>query len=419
MRIFADLHIHSRYSRATSSKMNVRDLEYYAREKALNLLGTGDFTHPLHLRELKENLRDDGTGVMKSDGMNYILQTEISLVYKQDGALRKIHNVILAPHFEVVDQINNWLDTKGRRDYDGRPTFGFTCPELVEVMMSISKDIMVIPAHAWTPWFSLYGSNSGFDSIKDCFKDQLKNIYAIETGLSSDPPMNWRLSELDDFALVSNSDSHSPWPWRLGRECNVFNLKELTYRNLVDAIKKKDPKRFEMTIEVDPAYGKYHYDGHRACGIVLSPKEAIKLNNICPVCGRPLTIGVEHRVEELADREEGFVPKDAIPFRRLLPLSELIAGVMKIGNPYSKKVMEEYSKLIKRFGNEFEILLNVPEEELMKVTDEKIVRYIIKNRNQEIEVKPGYDGVYGVPIINSNEMDLKRKTGQKSLFHFK
>ncbi|MEM7827080.1 MAG: endonuclease Q family protein [Candidatus Aenigmatarchaeota archaeon] len=420
MKIIADLHIHSHYSRATSEKMNVEELSHYASLKGLNLLGTGDFTHPLWFKELKEKLDNVEDGIYQFNKMNFILSSEISLIYLQNKKLRKVHLVVLSPSFEIVEQINQWLLTKGRLDYDGRPIFSMTCPEFTEKIMEISKDNFIVPAHAWTPWFGIFGSNSGFDSVEECFQDQTKNIHALETGLSSDPEMNWRLSSLDKYTLISNSDSHSPWSSRIGRECNVFELNKLTYRNLINAIKEKNPKRFLYTIEVDPAYGKYHFDGHRNCGIVLEPKEAIKMNNICPVCKRPLTIGVLHRVEELADREPGFVPKNAIPFKRLLPLTELIANKYKIGL-FSKRVFEKEQFFIKRFGNELNVLLNAEIDELKEV-DENLADTIIKNREGKIEINPGYDGVYGEPIINdkmlkkdikkNNQNDLKRFLSQ-------
>ncbi|MEM7820634.1 MAG: endonuclease Q family protein [Candidatus Aenigmatarchaeota archaeon] len=412
MKIVADLHIHSHFSRATSKDMNIANLEKYGLMKGVNLIGCGDFTHPAWLAELKSVLKpvdDSGFFNYKDKNMLFALSAEISLIYSQDGKLRKIHNVLLAPSFEIVEQINEWLGKYGNLSADGRPVFGkITCPELVEAMMQISKDIMVIPAHAWTPWFSLFGSMSGFDSIDDCFQDQIKNIFAIETGLSSDPAMNWRLSQLDRFALVSNSDCHSYYPWRLGREANVFEIKP-TYTELVNAIKNKDPKRFLFTIETDPKYGKYHWDGHRFCNVVMSPKEALAHKNTCPVCGRQLTIGVEHRVEELADRPEGFVPKGAIPFKSLLPLSELIGGLYNM-QPFSKKVFEIYSKLMKAFGNEFTVLLDVPEERLKAVVDEKIVTAIMRNRCGQIIVRPGYDGIYGVPVFEASEITEVQKS---------
>jgi len=792
MKIFADLHLHSHYSRATSDKMDIENLERYAKVKGVNLLGTGDFTHPLWLNELKKKLKEnDGLFQFKDKDVFFILQAEVSNIYN-DGETRKVHNVILAPSFEVVEQVNEFLKNYGKLESDGRPILTkIDCAEMVENLINISKEIMIIPAHCllpntkilanpeikdikdikigdyvythtglkrkvtklfshrykgvlfkvtpwyfsvetpstpehpflavktmkncswtsgickpsethlkrcisgsyknykpewvqakdleigdvlvyprfkekntdidyidfedkkieldrdfcrligyfiaegytqgneavaftfntnesgyifdvcflmrklfniksskgktendiifyskliakkfqelfytkkpyrafnkklpefilylpekkqieilkgwwrgdkgstssrllanqmkiiclrsgivpsfiidtveshrkrgkhfiknrevkakhdnfvlyrltffedrfgllkdiafkkcipktkikhgwldekfiytpirkidrdfydgnvlnleveednsyltesaavhncWTPWFGLFGSKSGFDSIDDCFKDQIKNIFALETGLSSNPAMNWRLSALDRFALVSNSDSHSPWPSRLGRELNVFET-EMKYKEVINTIKEKDPKRFLYTIEVDPAYGKYHWDGHRIHNVSIDPKEAIKYHNLCPVCGKPLTIGVLHRVEELADREEGFVPRNAIPFKSLLPLSELIAEFYGT-QPFSKKVWEESTKLTKEFGSELNVLLNVDEERLKTLADEKLAEIIIKNREGKLKVQPGYDGVYGKLLLNGN---VAKKQPQRSI----
>lgn len=412
MRVVVDAHIHGRFSRATSKQLTIPILEKYARIKGLDILGTGDFTHPIWMKELKQYLSEDGTGILKTNtGFNFILQTEISLMYSQGGKGRKIHNVILAPNLEVADQINLELLKWGRLDYDGRPIFGRTCVEFVELMKSISQDIEIIPAHIWTPWFGLFGSKSGFDSIQECFQDQTKHIHALETGLSSDPEMNWRLSQLDNYTLVSNSDAHSYWPWRIGRECNVFELKKMTYDAILNVLKTKEG--FTETIEFWPHEGKYHYDGHRACNVVMDPKKAMSHNNICPVCKRPLTIGVLHRVEELADREEGYKPADAIPFRNLIPLSELISGILKSGVA-TQKVWIEYNKLIAEFGNEYKVMLDVSKEDLQKVVGDKIADIIIKNREQKIEIEPGYDGVYGKPIFDEASKEIAKPIKKKS-----
>jgi len=415
MKIFSDLHIHSRFSRATSGELNIQNLVKYAKMKGVNLLGTGDFTHPSWLKELKSELREDGSGILKNKkGFGFLLSTEVSNIYKQDNMQRRIHNIILAKDFETVEQINEWLSKRGRLDYDGRPIFGFTCPELVENILGVSRDCMVIPAHIWTPWFSLFGSKSGFDHIEDCFHDQTKNIFALETGLSSDPEMNWRLSSLDKYTLVSFSDLHSFWPWRIGRETTVFDLKDLTYENIVKAIKTKDG--VAETIEVDPGYGKYHYDGHRECGISLTPAEARRSNNTCPVCRCPLTIGVLHRVEELADRGGGFVPEDSKPFRSLIPLSEIISIVL--GSPLnSPKVWGEYNKLINAFGSEFNVLIEAGEREMRNVSDKELVDLILEVRSGDVKIKAGYDGVYG-EIVLGEEKKKGLKDSQKTLGDF-
>ena len=413
MNIFTDLHIHSKYSRATSTNLDLTNIAKYGKIKGLNLIGTGDFCHPIWLNELKRNLKDNGTGVYNFDGMNFVLSVELSLIYTHGNRGRRIHHIILAPSFEIVDQINEFLDKKGRRDYDGRPIFGFNSIELAENLMNISKDIEIIPAHIWTPWFSLFGSNSGFDSIKDCFGDQVKHIHAVETGLSSDPEMNWRISELDDLSILSFSDSHSYWPWRLGRECCLFDMKELTYETLIDCIRQKEKERLLMTLEFFPEEGKYHYDGHRNCNVVMNPKEAETHKNICPKCKNPLTLGVLHRVEQLADRQGDYRPKHSADFKRLVPLSELIAAFFGAASPHTKKTWEVYNLLIDRFSNEFNILLNVEKSELAKVVNEKLADVIMKNRNGELKISPGYDGVYGKVVLGDEEKQKSLKSFAK------
>ncbi|MEM4152910.1 MAG: endonuclease Q family protein [Candidatus Pacearchaeota archaeon] len=403
MQIISDLHIHSRFSRATSSDLNIKNLEKWAKIKGINLLGTGDFSHPEWLKELKNELSEDNHGILKTKtGFDFILTNEVSLIYTQENKGRRVHLIILAPGFEIVDKINKYLETKGRLDYDGRPMFNISCEEFAKAMFNISSDIEIIPAHAWTPWFGIFGSVTGFDSIEEAFKGQANNIHAFETGMSSDPEMNWRLSKLDNYSIVSFSDSHSYWPWRLGREATVFELPRITYRNIIEAIRDKN---IAFTIETPPAYGKYHYDGHRFCQFSCSPKECEeKYDNICPICHKPLTIGVLHRVEKLADREEGFKPQGARPFKTILPLHELIGAVFEISMT-SKKVWQEYNELIETFKNEFNVLLNVSIEELRKVTIPKIAYAIKANREGKIRVKPGYDGQYGELILETERQE--------------
>jgi len=419
MKIISDLHIHSRFSRATSKQLNVENLEKYAKIKGVDLLGTGDFTHPEWIKELKSELTEDGSGILKTkSGFPFVLQSEVSLIYTDGGKGRRVHLVLLAPSFDVVGQITDYFKSKGRVDYDGRPIFKVPCDELVYEMKKVSDDIEIIPAHIWTPWFSLFGSMSGFNSVEECFKDQAKHIYALETGLSSDPAMNWRLSQLDKYSLVSCSDLHSFWPWRIGREATIFDI-ELSYKNLIKALRTKEG--LEGTIEVDPSYGKYHFDGHRNCKVCMNPKDTVKVKNICPKCGRGLTIGVLHRVEELADREEGFKPEGAKDFNSLMPLSEIISTL--IGSPIaSKKTWKVYNELVNVFGNEYKILLDVKKEELSKVVDDKIAEAIIKNRSGEILVQPGFDGEYGKPLFSEKDkVELKEekpKVEQKGLDEF-
>ncbi len=416
MRIIADLHIHSKHSRGCSKDLDIKNLEKYAKIKGVDLLGTGDFTHPEWIRELKAELTEDGTGILRTrTGFPFILQTEISLIYTQGGRGRKVHNVVLAPDFSSVEKITAELLKKGRIDYDGRPIFKIPCPEFVKMLRAIDERIEVIPAHIWTPHFAMFGSNSGFDSLKECFGDQAEHIHAIETGLSSDPAMNWRLSQLDNVSIVSFSDLHSYWPWRIGREATVFDI-DMTYDSLIGAI--RTGKGIVETIEVDPNYGKYHLDGHRNCNVVMEPGESRKNNKICPVCRRPLTIGVLHRVEDLADREEGYSSRGRVPFRYLMPLHEILSVHMGKGIA-TKAIWEEYYRILKSGKNEFDVLLNVPKEKLLEVTTPKISELIMRNREGKIHVKPGYDGVYGAPVFDEDkegpkpelkEADIKKKT---------
>ena len=421
MEIIADLHMHSKYSRACSKELDIPNMAKYAKIKGVNLMGTGDFQHPKWQRHLKENLTEDDTGILRTkDNFPFMLTSELSLIYTQGGKGRKVHNVIWAKSLEVAAQVSETLLKYGRIDYDGRPIFGMSCPEFVDIMKGVDKDIEIIPAHVWTPWFGVLGSNGGFNSIKEAFQERTKEINAIETGLSSDPLMNWRVEELDKFTLTSNSDSHSFWPWRMGREANIFDLQELTYDNIIKAIKTKEGMK--GTIEVDPAYGKYHYDGHRNCNVSLSPVESNKLNKMCPRCGRPLTIGVENRVEELADRPMGFKPENALPFKKYIPLSDLISGVIGKGVA-TKATWAEYYKMVGKLGSEYDIIRKVPKEELEKYVGKRLADVIIRNRNQKIKVIPGYDGVYGVPILSENQsvpehekFEIKNK--QKGLKEF-
>lgn len=427
MRIIADLHIHSRYSRATSQRMCVEEIARFAKIKGLNIVGTGDFTHPKWLNELKESLvPESGTGLYRiaknpESPIRFIITTEVSTLFTFGNEVKKVHHVILTPSIETAVQINDRLAKYGNLVIDGRPTLNLAAPHLVEEVMSVSSENMIFPAHAWTPWFSIFGAFSGFDSVEECYQDMTKHIHALETGLSSDPPMNWRLSKLDKFTLVSNSDSHSFWPWRIGREANVFDLKEPSYREVVDAIRFKNRDRFKFTIETDPSYGKYHWTGHRNCHVALSSQDAMKFGNICPVCRRKLTKGVEQRVEELADRPEGFEPDNAIGFRRLLPLSEIIATVLGVDSPSTQQVWRVYNLLVEKFGDEYSILLDASREALSKTVDEAIAEAIIRVREGLVKVVPGYDGVYGKLVIfgeQNAEKPLLPKVQQLNLTDF-
>ena len=423
----ADLHIHGRYSRATSQRMCIEEIARFARIKGLNLVGAGDFTHPKWLKELRETLvHESDTSLYKTarnpeSPVYFMITTEVSTIFTFENDVKKIHHVILTPNIETAVQINERLSKYGALSVDGRPTLDMSAPHLVEEVMEVSSENMVFPAHAWTPWFSIFGAFSGFDSVEACYQDMTKHIYALETGLSSDPPMNWRLSKLDNFTLVSNSDSHSFWPWRIGREANAFELKRLSYHEIIDAIRYKDKERFKFTVETDPAYGKYHWTGHRNCHVTLSPEKAIKLGNVCPVCHKKLTKGVEQRVEELADRPAGFKPKNAVDFMHLLPLSEIIATVLGVDSPSTQQVWSVYNKLIEKFSDEYTVLIGTPKEALITVVDEKIAEAIIRVREGQVKVVPGYDGVYGRLVISEEtlpETAVSKRVQQLNLTDF-
>ncbi|MEM3478672.1 MAG: endonuclease Q family protein [Candidatus Bathyarchaeia archaeon] len=405
MRVIADLHIHSRYSRATSTNMNIPKIVRFSQIKGLTLVGTGDFTHPKWLRELKENLEDAyGIGLYEPVSMPgaqvwFMITGEVSTVFSFNGESKKVHHVILTPSIEVAEQINDRLSKYGDLEADGRPTLNMSAAQLVEEVIEVSGDNIVFPAHAWTPWFSVFGAFSGFDRMEDCYQDMVKHIYALETGLSSNPPMNWRLSALDRFTLLSNSDSHSSWPWRIGREANLFDVKRLTYLDIVDSIRRKDANILKLTIETDPAYGKYHWSGHRACGVSLPPEEAIKAGNKCPVCHKRLTKGVEQRVEELADRPYGFRPPNSPGYMHLLPLSEVISAVIGANSPSSQRVWSIYNALISRFGNEYAVLMDAGFDEIARAANPLIAEAVVRVREGRVKVIPGYDGVYGQIII--------------------
>lgn len=407
MKFVADFHIHSKYSRATSPDMNIKTLSEFAKLKGVSLLGTGDFTHYLWLEELKSTLKDSGNGLFEYNGVNFMLTGEISSIYSKNGRVRKIHNVIFVPSFDVADKVNAALSGYGNIASDGRPIIGIDAKDLAELLFGISKEVFLVPGHIWTPWFSLFGSKSGFDSIEECFEGYTKDIYALETGLSSDPGMNWQWSKLDRFNLISNSDSHSPQ--KIAREANVFDI-DMSYKAVTEALKKKDKKKFLYTIEFFPEEGKYHYDGHRVCNVRFSPEETRKNKNICPACGKPLTIGVMNRVAELADRPAGFVPENSIPFKRMIPLAEIIADTLKVGDA-SKAVEAEYRAIVPRLGTELEVLTEVEEDRLLRELPVKIAKAIINVRKGDVNILPGFDGEYGkIEILKE-----KDNIGEKQL----
>ncbi len=438
MEIIADLHFHSKYSRAVSQQMVIPEIAKWAEKKGINLLTTADWTHPLWLRELKENLREVEEGIYglkdSSSKILFLLGTEISSIYTQEGRSYRIHNLVFAPNFSVVEQINTKLRSLGANLFsDGRPIIGLSSIELAEVVFSCSKDCLLIPAHIWTPWFSLYGSNSGFDSFSDCFGDFAAQIYGIETGLSSNPLMNWRVPDLDQKSILSFSDAHSPS--KLGREVTVFKSKEkkVKYQDIFKAIRKDgdSPCQIAYTIEFYPEEGKYHYSGHRNCSVVRSPEEIEKLGNLCSVCGKNLTIGVMSRVEKLAKREieekDLKINKDEFGIKwmsykerpgyiMMVPLSEILAEVFERGVS-SKKVEDEYNLLTNNFTNELNFLLKTSFKEIEKVGGQRLALGLKRVREGNIFIKPGYDGLFGqVNVWPEEELGQEKSEQQMNLF---
>ena len=399
-----DLHIHSRYSRATSRDCTPEHLDLWARRKGIHIVGTGDFTHPAWREELKEKLEpaEDGLYVLK-DGYRikedpvpggkiprFVVTGEISSIYKKNGKTRKVHSLILLPGLEDAEKISARLEQIGNIHSDGRPILGLDCRDLLEIVLELCPRAVYVPAHIWTPHFSMFGAFSGFDSVEECFEDLTPYIHAVETGLSSDPPMNWRVSALDRFQLISNSDAHSPA--KLGREANLFDI-PLSYEGLYQAIQTGEG--LGGTIEFFPEEGKYHMDGHRKCGLRLTPSETVKYNGKCPVCGRKITIGVSHRIGELADRPEGYVKPGAKPFESLMPLPEVIGASVGRG-PAGVRVQREYRRLLAELGPEFEILRNLPLEQIRRTAGTRIAEGIERLRKGQVECVPGFDGEYGM-----------------------
>lgn len=409
MHLTADLHIHSHFSRATSKDLTFEHLARWAQLKGVQVVGTGDIAHPGWLQEMREKLepaeeglyrlKDEYAAVVQKQvppacqgTVRFMLAGEISNIYKRGGATRKIHHIIFAPHLDAVAQIQSRLEKIGNIRADGRPILGLDSRNLLETILEVDPACHLIPAHIWTPWFALLGSKSGFDSIEECFGDLTPHIFALETGLSSDPPMNWRVSSLDRYTLVSNSDAHSP-P-KLAREATLFDT-ELSYRALFAALKSGDPATFKGTLEFFPDEGKYHLDGHRVCGVCWDPPTTRAHGGLCPVCGKEVTVGVMHRVEALADRPEGARPVRTHPFHSLVPLPEILAEARGVG-PNSRQVEQEYTRLLSHLGPELAILRQLPPAEIAKVGGEKLAAGIERMRRGEVIAQGGYDGEYGV-----------------------
>lgn len=411
MKMIADLHIHSRFSMATSKEGTPENLDFWARKKGISLIGTGDFTHPVWREELKERLVSEGNGLYRlrdeyvkeesrkfpGEGTRFVVSGEISSIYKKNGKTRKVHNVILLPSLEAADAMAQRLEKIGNIHSDGRPILGLDSHDLLEMMLDVCPEGILIPAHIWTPHFSVLGAKSGFDSVEECFEELAPHIHALETGLSSDPAMNWRISKLDRYQLVSNSDAHSPS--KLGREANLLDI-DCSYEGLYRAIQTGEG--LEGTVEFFPEEGKYHFDGHRKCSVSLSPVEAERLGGICPVCGKKLTMGVDHRVEQLADRAEGFVKKDGKKYESLVPLPEVISACMGYSTA-SKKVQGCFEQMIQTLGTEFDILRNVPSEDIKSCAGERIAEGIENVRTGNVKRIPGYDGEYGkIELFDEN-----------------
>ena len=429
-RFIADLHIHSRYSRATSRQCDPENLHLWAGYKGIDLIGTGDFTHAKWREELKEKLEPSGEGLYSlkeefkralskdapqvfNHNIKFIVTGEISSIYKKNGRVRKVHNLIVLPGLEEAERLSKRLEKIGNLHSDGRPILGLDSHDLLEISLEVCPEVLFIPAHIWTPHFSLFGANSGFDSIEECFEDLVPNIYALETGLSSDPEMNWRLSALDEFTLVSNSDAHSPG--KIGRESNLFDT-ELSYSGILKALKgekRGGTTGFLGTIEFFPEEGKYHYDGHRNCKIRWTPRETKSAGGICSVCGHKVTVGVLHRVEELADREEGIKPSGSKPFYNLIPLPEIIGNALGRG-PNTKTVTKEYFNLIMKFGSELNVLRETPISQIAKEAGSVVAEAIRRLRDGQVYIEPGFDGEYGIiQVISDDEREKLKKAGNQ------
>ena len=410
----ADLHLHSRYAYATSKHLSLGNLITWAGLKGIDLLASADFTHPAWLEELRLGLADSGLGSPDSNegfyhsgGVRFVLGTEVSCVYRQGGRGRRLHILLFAPDFEAVDSLNRAFAKYGRLDTDGRPTLAISARDLVSLALDCNPRCIAIPAHLWTPWYGALGSKSGFDSLEECFRDMLPHIHAVETGLSSDPAMNWQVAELEDKSIVSFSDAHSPA--KLGREVTVFEG-EMSYDGLARALEER---AIAYTVEFYPEEGKYHYSGHRNCGVALGPEESRRSTGRCPNCGRPLTLGVKHRVSELAENaavnagpseelEREPEPSGRPPYVKLLPLQEIMAQSMGVGAG-SKRLQREYRRIVSQLGGELRVLNEASEEEISMTAGEPLARLVTRARDGHLSVTPGYDGVYGQVRVRGDD----------------
>ena len=429
MQLITDLHIHSHYSRATGQGATIEGIYKWGKIKGINIIGTGDFTHPGWFAELREKLEPAEEGLfkikdtiakqidtqlpssVKNNLIRFILTVEISNIYTKNGKVKKLHNIITAPSLETVSKLNAQLDRIGNLKADGRPILGIDSKELLKISLETNTDNLFIPAHIWTPWFSMFGSKSGFDTIQEAFEELTPYIVAVETGLSSDPFMNWRLKQLENITIISNSDAHSPQ--KLGREATIINS-ELTYKDIIDAIKTND-HRLVGTIEFFPEEGKYHYDGHRECKIRFTPQQTKAHNSICPICKQQLTIGVDYRVDELADYPPDYKPQKHKQVEYIIPLPEILTELTNAKSTASKKVIKEYEQIITELGNEFEILRTIPIEQIKSAGFPLLARAIHKMRNKDVYIEAGYDGVFGTIKVFKNATQMKQTASQLSL----
>jgi DNA helicase II / ATP-dependent DNA helicase PcrA len=438
MRYYGDLHIHSRYARACSPQLTPENIDLWCRIKGINIVNCADFTHPSWFIELQNKLEPEGNGFYRLKpslrlkdhrfkeqvlaDVHFIIGTEVACIYSHSGATRRIHHCIYSPSLVVAEKINNKLTERGcKLKADGRPIFGMSSQDLLRLILEVDERNVLIPAHVWTPWFAIFGSKSGYNSVEECFGDLSQHIFALETGLSSDPAMNWRVSKNDQYTLVSHSDAHS-LP-NIGREADIFSGEELSYDNLILSLKhpnssqvaddNKIPFKFNGTIEFFPDEGRYHYDGHRDCNVSFSPLETSKHKGICPVCGRPLTIGVLNRVEELADQDEGRRPSSAPSFVSLIELDKVIAQAQGVKGRQTKAVEVEYWDLVSAGAGELNVLLEMPLLDIAKVANNRVAEAINRLRQGKVNIQPGYDGVYGTISIFSDKENI---VPQASLF---
>ncbi|MBN1515271.1 DNA helicase UvrD [Candidatus Sumerlaeota bacterium] len=430
MRFTADLHIHSHFSRATSKSLNFEQLTRWAQLKGIHVIGTGDVSHPGWLAEIKQKLdpAEEGLFQLKPElaravedevfpvcrnPVRFLLAGEISNIYKKNGKVRKVHHVVFMPSLLAAEKFQASLEKIGNIRSDGRPILGLSSHDLLETVLETDPQACLIPAHVWTPWFALFGSKSGYDDIEECFEDLTPHIFALETGLSSDPPMNWRVPAIDQYTLVSNSDAHSPE--KLAREANLFDT-ELSYPAIFEALRANDGKTFLGTIEFFPEEGKYHLDGHRKCGVRWKPAMTLEHNGLCSACGRPVTVGVMHRVELLAGRPESEYPSDRQPFHSLIPLPEVLGEIYQVG-PASKRVRQAYMQLLAEFGPELTILRQTNIEDLERSGGKLLAEAIARMRQGHVRLDAGYDGEFGViKLFDEAERHALANPGQLDLF---